>query len=86
MAKIMEDGFDPTLSAAFEAIDTIDTGKLRRSQAIAASQSVNNVTNAPVVNISCNFEGVSMRDDRDIDRISAEFERRMRRILSAQIG
>lgn len=88
MADIVERGFDPklTVDAAYEAMDRISAGNARRQRAIMAPVREQPEQVAPVINVTNNFAGMTVRDDADIDRLSAEFERRMRRIIKSQIG
>ena len=86
MANIIEEGFDPRLSleSAYQAIDKIDAGELRKQQRIAASQSVDNSTYAPVINI--NIPEIVVREEADIDRISQQIALRVQRQLNSRIG
>ena len=83
MARIMEDGFDPTLTAAYEAVDTIDAGRSRRRQAEAAAQPVSSVTNAPVINIT--IPNVVMHEKADLNAFSEQIARKIRRELAASL-
>jgi len=86
MAEIVERGFDPelTVDAAYEAIDRIDRGRLRRQQMVASSQSVDNSTYAPVINI--NIPEMVIREEADIDRVSNQIAVKVQRQLNSRIG
>lgn len=85
MAEIVERGFDPelTVDAAYEAIDRIDRGRLRRQQMVASSQSVDNSTYAPVLNFTIN---ATVREEADIDMISNKIAVKVQRQLNSRIG
>lgn len=69
--------------AAYDALDRIDAGELRRQQRIAASKNVDNSTYAPVMNFTIN---ATVREEADIDRISQQIALRVQRQLNAKIG
>lgn len=88
MARIMEDGFDPTLTvdAAYEALDTIGKNRAKSLGSIVETNT------APVVNVTLNMNlsDVSFRNDADIDRLakvmSQEMAAQAARQLAGRLG
>lgn len=75
MARLVEDGFDPTLSvaAANEAISTINSSRSRGMTQAVASAGVG----AGNMTVNVNLSGVSIRSEADIERLATEISRQM---------
>jgi len=86
MARIIEDGFDPTLTvdAAYEAIDRIDEGKYRRQQLMADKYPQQATTSAITINL--NVSEVVVREEADIDLIAQKLAVRVNRSIGSRIG
>jgi len=88
MARIMEDGFDPTLTvdAAYEALDTIGKNRTKSLGSIVETNT------APAINVTLNMNlsDVSFRNDADIDRLarvmSQEMAAQAARQLAGRLG
>jgi TP901 family phage tail tape measure protein len=87
MARIVEEGFDPTLTvqAAYEAIDRIDAGEMRKQQRInAKSEPAQSI--GPTVNINISIPEMVVREEADIKRISEQIARNVQRVVTSKIG
>ena len=73
-----------SIAAAYEAMDKIDAGTLRRQQLIASNQSVDNSTYSNVINI--NIPEMVVREEADIDVVSRQIATRVQRVLSSRLG
>lgn len=86
MAEIVEGGFDPTLTvdAAYEAIDRIDAGQVRRARVAATEQP----QASPGINLSISFNVPEMviREEADLERLSNQLAAKVQRQLSSRIG
>lgn len=86
MADIVENGFDPrlTVDAAYEAIDRINAGELRRQQVVAAQDVQNPVMTSPTVIL--NVSQVIVREEADIEAIANKLALKVNRSISSRIG
>ena len=86
MREILEEGFGTgwSLDSAFEAIDKIDAGELKRQKTIAASSTTSNDNRQFSITIS--IPEVVVREQADIDRLSQQIALRVQRSLNARIG
>ena len=86
MREIIEDAFDPRLSieAAYEAMERISNGELKRQQTIAASSTQNNDNRQFQITIS--IPEVVVREEADIDKLSQQIALRVQRSVNARIG
>jgi hypothetical protein len=86
MADIVENGFDPrlTVDAAYEAIDRINAGELRKQQVVAAQDVQNPVMTSPTVIL--NVSQVIVREEADIEAIANKLALKVNRSISSRIG
>ena len=88
MARVLEEGFDPTLTvdAAYEALDTIGKNRTKSLGSIVETNS-----SAPIsITLNMNLADVSIRSDADIERLakvmSQEMATQAARQLAGRLG
>lgn len=84
MARVLEDGFNPTLTvdAAYEALDTIGKNRSKSLGSIVESNSAPSIT----IELNMNLSDVSFRSDADIDRLARVVSQEMAAQASRQLA
>lgn len=84
MARIVEDGFDPTLTvdAAYEALSTIGKNRSAALGSVVEKSTTPSIT----IEMNMNLSGVTIREDADIERLAEQLSQRMAAQAARQLA